>query len=571
MDRIDVLELDENGIDDACLKNRYIIQCQNEYLAFVDSSKISGDSIVKLIQDNDLLSYGKVLVFAAGEAQDAVQLSLESVIECFALQMVAMVFPKELLSRSGNYNYRLRGMTDFELLCRLVQVNGTALFIFPGIQEDVLNLQAEDAYTSAYMVRKYIKDFQSWGKMGPVLKNLCMAMEQCGVLGEFKRDLNAFLGDEKVYNHVAIATAPIVILRGDDTCFGVLQNFADSLAIAFRQMGQACILAGDGKTDYEYIMNHVNKAIVGFQTKAFKIDFFRNLQGPKFQFWFDNPIVYEFHFIDLPDDCNVLCHDANYVEFISEQYQHKNTVLLPPAGHYTQAAVGSDRPFDIVFIGKYIPESGEQFVGVDKELYEYMLDNPTITFAEGIKNVLERNGLSDLEWKLNGTFGKIKEIYQDVISHYREKVIETILKAGYEVHVYGESWNMYQSPNAHRLVRHPAVTVEESIKEWQKAKIGLNVMSWHKAGMTERIANIMLSGAVCLSEETSYLKENFAEGEQIVTFKLNQLEELPGKIEQLLKDDSWQRIAHNGYESASREHTWEKRASQLLEIIEEII
>jgi hypothetical protein len=34
-------------------------------------------------------------------------------------------------------------------------------------------------------------------------------------------------------------------------------------------------------------------------------------------------------------------------------------------------------------------------------------------------------------------------------------------------------------------------------------------MTWHKAGMTERIANICLSGAVCLSERTEYLDREF--------------------------------------------------------------
>lgn len=571
MNKLGVLELQADKINDAICKNTFIAQSTREYLAIADGSKITKMQLERLLEAEDMFSYGDVFAFCAGEKQDAVLLTLENVLECFAVQIVALVFRRDLLGVSGSYNYRLHSMTDYEMLCRLTQANGNTILVFPGIGEDALNLQPEDAYTCAYMVRKYLKDFQAWGTMEPVLKNFCMAMEQCGVLDEFKRDLNVFLGSEEEYNHVAIATAPIVVLRGDNTCFGVLQDFAESLFKVFKQMGQACILAGDGQTDYEYIMNHVNKAIIGFQTKAFKIDFFQKLQGPKFQFWFDNPIMYEFYFRDLTDDCHVLCHDANYVEFIRAQYGHENTRLLPPAGHSLPEMPESERPYDMVFIGKYIPESGEQFVGLDEELYKYMLENPTITFADGMKTVLRRNDLPDSEWKSGGTFEKIKEVYQDVISCYRQKVLETILDAGYEVHVYGDSWDMYQSLNAHRLIRHSEVTVEESIKEWQKAKIGLNVMSWHKAGMTERIANIMLSGAVCLSEETSYLKENFIEGEQIVTFKLNQLEELPHKIEQLLKDDHWRTVAHNGYEVASREHTWEKRASQLLETIEEII
>jgi spore maturation protein CgeB len=95
-------------------------------------------------------------------------------------------------------------------------------------------------------------------------------------------------------------------------------------------------------------------------------------------------------------------------------------------------------------------------------------------------------------------------------------------------------------------------------------------MSWHKAGMTERIANIMLSGAVCISDETTYLRDNFIEDEEIVLFKLDKLEELPGKINRLLEDDALRKqISKNAYEKAKREHTWEKRAQELLELCAE--
>ena len=44
-------------------------------------------------------------------------------------------------------------------------------------------------------------------------------------------------------------------------------------------------------------------------------------------------------------------------------------------------------------------------------------------------------------------------------------------------------------------------------------KVGLNIMTWHKYGMTERIANICLSGAVCLTDSSEYLRNNFNNNE----------------------------------------------------------
>lgn len=570
MDRLGVLELQANQLEDAAYKNRFIRECQEDYLAFVDRSKISEVELAQMVQEEDMLACGDVLVFCAGEAQDAVELSFENIPECFWLQIAGVVFARKLLADAGSYNERLQGMTDFELVCRLAKANGRAIFVFPGFLEDAPNWNQKDAFTCAYVLRRYMKDLQAWNKMEGILQQLCTAMEQCGVLPVFKQSLQHFLGSQDAYEQIAIATAPFVILRGDETCFGVLQDFADCLYAAIRKSGQACILAENGKTDYEQLMNHVSKAIVGFQSKAFKMEFFKSLHGPKFQFWFDNPVFYEFHFDDLDDDCNILCHDSNYVEFIREQYQKENARLFPPAGHELPWAEECDRPYDIVFIGSYIPEASENLEGLEREFYEYMLEHPDITFAEGMRAVMNTRN-EPVQVNISACFAEIKHICQSVINHYRRKVMETILAAGYEVHVYGESWNAYESSYAHRLIRHPELTVAESIGEWQKAKIGLNVMSWHKAGMTERIANIMLCGAVCLSEETDYLKEHFAEGEEIVTFKLSQLEKLPEQIRQLLNNDNWRRVSRKGYEIASREHTWERRALQLLEVVENII
>ena len=118
------------------------------------------------------------------------------------------------------------------------------------------------------------------------------------------------------------------------------------------------------------------------------------------------------------------------------------------------------------------------------------------------------------------------------------------------------------------LIIHPKVMAEESLQIWAQAKIGLNIMNGHKAGMTERIANIMLSGACCLSDETSYLKEHFADGEDIVLFRADYLDGLVDKIRYLLQNDEVrEKIASNGKEKALREHTWRKRTEELLELI----
>lgn len=571
MDKLEILELPTEEMNNSVQKNAFIARCRKEYLAIVDRGKITSKQLENLLEKEEMFSYGGVIAFCAGNAQDAVQLPLEDALECATLQIVALVFRRDLLADSGNYNFKLQSMTDFEMLCRLTESYGNCIFVFPGIEEDALAVTEEDAFTCAYIMRRYLAVLQSCDKLKRLLEWMCLVMKQSGVRSVFTEELNKFLNVSGYYESIAVVTAPLFIFRGDDTCYGVLQDFADCLANSLHAIGQAYILGEPGKIDYDYLLTHVCKAFVGFQSKAFILDFFKNLSGPKIQFWFDNPVFYEEHFSELPEDCFILCHDTNYVEFIKAEYHKKNAKLLPPGGHALPWSGSDNRPYDIVFIGGYVSETDIPMWEMDKEYYEYMLQHPEMSFTDGLRAMLSERGMNDSELSVGECFSGIKHICKNVINHYRKKVMETILEAGYEVHVYGDSWDAYQSSSAHRLIRHPAISVEESLQEWQKAKIGLNMMSWHKAGMTERIANIMLSGAVCLSEETDYLKENFREGEEVVTFKLSQLEELPEQIRQLLANDNWRRIARKGYEIASREHTWERRTLQLLEVVEDII
>ena len=101
---------------------------------------------------------------------------------------------------------------------------------------------------------------------------------------------------------------------------------------------------------------------------------------------------------------------------------------------------------------------------------------------------------------------------------------------------------------------------------YENSKISLNFMTWHKAGLTERMANIMLAGAVLLTDFTDGFSEGA--GEDFVDFKLSAIDSLPEKIKELLKNESLlNKIALNGKKRAISSMTWDKRAEELLELI----
>ncbi|MCM1089561.1 MAG: glycosyltransferase [Butyrivibrio sp.] len=574
MERVKIISLSEDKAECCREKNAYIEDCRDGYLAFLYQDKLSEARFAEYCEREDPLAYGEVVVFCAGEEQDALQLSLEDALQCFYLQIAGLVFRREVLEQTGSYNERLHALSDYELLCRLTESVGSCLLVFPGIPEDALSVGEEELLTYAYLIRRYSVQLQGKGSLEGVLSQMYRIAESAGQLPVLQGFLNQMLTESDMYEQLEAATAPFLIFRGDDTCYGVMRDFADTLGEELRRLGQAVIMAEPDKIDYDYLQTHVCKGIIGFQAVALGNDFFKSLHGPKLQFWVDNPVFYKKWFERLGRDCYILCHDSNYLEYIREYYHLENLIQMPPAGHAPtdspDEGIFWERPYDIVFVGSYLLDLEELSGGFQRDYYEYMLKHPWLDYGQGLRTLLSERDITMEAQEFMDCLESLKPVCQKIFRYYRKKVIDTILEAGYEIHVYGDSWDMYDSPYAHRLVRHSEVTVEESLAEWRKAKIGLNVMSWHKGGMTERVANIMLSGALCLSEETQYLKEHFVDGEEIVCYRLDRLEELPRMISELLESERSAEIARGGYEAALREHTWEQRARQLLELVNHI-
>lgn len=121
------------------------------------------------------------------------------------------------------------------------------------------------------------------------------------------------------------------------------------------------------------------------------------------------------------------------------------------------------------------------------------------------------------------------------------------------------------------LIIHDDIDFEKGLDIMAQSRISLNVMSWHKGGMTERIANAMLNYSVCVTDETSYINRHFVAGENIVTFNLDNIDKLPDKIRTVLQDENLQKyIEKNAYKKALSEHTWDNRSDYFMNILGEI-
>lgn len=578
------LEDYKKNIDVASKKNEWIADTKEAYVTFAYKEYTSCDEIQGIYGENDYLYDFDVVVFGEHLPQNDEMVSNLDVINCVDMNVCALVIKRDLFQNVGCFNEKLDAMIDYEFLVRASQC-ANIMYVNVDTTSEATDMELSREFadgpekynsvfaTVSYVIRANLQQLKAAGMLERVFNHISSYASSVGALECFNAETEKMLSNRWAYENIARNTAPFFIISGDDTCHGVLRGFADCLADSLVKMGQAVITTNHRYGKFESFDGFdikLYKGIIGFQSTVLEKDFFRQISSPKLQFWFDNPGFFTGLLHNLPDDYYILSQDQYYADYVREYYDTKNAMQFPPAGIDAGLALNIEREYGLVFIGAYNPIKQEVIADEFQQRFmEYMIAHPCLTFESGLSQFLKEQEIIISKEKFCEIFNSLHMVCKNIINHYRHCVVETILSAGIQMDVFGDTWYSYEGVGKENLIIHPAVSVKESLEVWGHAKIGLNVMTWHKAGMTERIANIMLSGAVCISDETRYLEEHFEDDQEIVLFKLDQLQELPEKINKLLKDEEYRKnIAHNAYVKASKEHIWDTRAKELLALLQ---
>lgn len=381
--------------------------------------------------------------------------------------------------------------------------------------------------------------------------------------------------------------APILIYKSEPICYGILNHFADCMRAALEELGETTeVFDGTARPldELRECAKKPYKAVLGIQSYFFSIrlvsgtllhDYFR---APLFNMLFDHPAVMHEHWIHAPQNLTVLTHDRNYLDFLRRYYADKvRATLLPPGGEGCGESVR--KSFDLTFVGtcrswrnhlQELKELNRRYKGLARKLIYEMKRHPNDTYEVCFEKVAAARGETYDTERLREQMHEMQKTYLVVSDYYRERILYTLLDAGIRLDVFGDSWNapgFFGYPN---LIRHPELSQEECLKAYAASRLSLNIMTWHKAGMTERIANMLLCRTVVVTDKSAYLEEHFCDGADMVFFDLEHLEALPDKIRRLLADGQKQtEIAEAGYEKAREGHTWRARAEQLLTLIEQ--
>lgn len=292
---------------------------------------------------------------------------------------------------------------------------------------------------------------------------------------------------------------------------------------------------------------------------------------PSYNYILDHPMYYDDTLSKAPNLGTMLCVDRNHVKYINRFYPNiKQAFFLPLGGDNKLDGIGKDwneRKIDVLYVGGYkgdldithLPDGSEHIL-------TKLLQNMEWPTEYAIEQEMKDTKDTFNEIQLKNEILHYKDLDWYIMTFIRVEVIRALIKGGINVTVYGSNWEKFEYYNSPHFIHKGLVTQEECLKKMKESKIVLNVMPWFKAGTHDRVINAMLSGAVCLTDSSSYMEEVFYKNEDFISYDLKHLEQLPEIVRSILTTDTTE-MRTKAYLKAKEKHRWMERISQLENLI----
>lgn len=310
----------------------------------------------------------------------------------------------------------------------------------------------------------------------------------------------------------------------------------------------------------------------------------------------DHPYFYDDRLKDLPEKYRHISIDRRQKAYFEEFYpEYVSRGFLPLAGTGlrqgedeaktgkagAQGAAEQAAPcYDVILTGNYTKLSffepyinwiNEEYAAFYRGIIDDLLEHPACTVEEVALAHCEREMGKEPNDQLRIALHKMIFIDLYVRNYWRGKAVRTLVNAGIPVHVVGKGWEELEDVRHPECLKlHPQTDSVTCLGMLADAKVSLNVMPWFKDGAHDRVFNSILNGAVCVTDPSRYLEEELHEGDGVCYVALQDMDALPGKVKDLLQNDSGRNeIVRRGRAIVEQKHTWAQRAKTLAAWIRE--
>lgn len=373
----------------------------------------------------------------------------------------------------------------------------------------------------------------------------------------------------------------VLLVKGQSQ-YNAMRNYIDEIEVGFRLAGYNTIVIDSQERSASFQLVQLEKYIkfdLIFTCNAMNTELIGELPGARYVTYLcDHPATHRERLKRLDEKSVVFTCDIFYAEYVKEYYPNiKCVVFVPLSGSYSKKYIPyHERKYDVVFTGTYknpqdfyeetlaaFPEENRELVG---DMMKGLVNDPHQRRDICLQHILKEKGVvlpKDMFDKMcHIMYGT--ELYARI--YYRDKMVRVLLDAGLEVYVFGHGWEELKGNTDNLHIETGNFYIAQ--KAVADAKISINIMPWFKGGFQERIASAMLSGAVAVTDGSTYIDENFEDGRELVVYSLNHLEELPEKVKWLLEHPELaERIACQGKERAGQELTWQHRTFEMIQVL----
>lgn len=279
----------------------------------------------------------------------------------------------------------------------------------------------------------------------------------------------------------------------------------------------------------------------------------------------------------------ITCVDRFGCDFFKSVNFH-NALFMPHATSrsFLEASPppDSDRPYDVVMMASYVDiekihgnwksRYGEKLALAFEEAAEITLIEPKTPYAHALARALDSYAKRE---SFNPNTVDYIQLLTDLENYVRGKDRLELVKAikDAEVHLFGENAHLWKQAigNPSNVIVHDEVPYTQALEIMQKSKIVLNSSPFFKNGAHERIFTGTAAGAVVISNDSLYLREKFSEGESLLFYNY---QDVNATINDIL-DQPVKRydIVAKGRAKVLQEHTWDRRAEDLLKDLTPIL
>ncbi|MEI8365186.1 MAG: glycosyltransferase [Parachlamydiaceae bacterium] len=275
----------------------------------------------------------------------------------------------------------------------------------------------------------------------------------------------------------------------------------------------------------------------------------------------------------------ITCVDNASVEFL-KGVGFSRALFMPHGAERTLAPeLHAKRDYDVVMLSSCIDYEGIRASWKQKysaslrkimeETAETSLEDQKKPYYQVFAEVLDKRltGQSGIDPQNIDFTSLLDDIEMFIRGKDRVELLKGIKDA--KVDVFGSAdgaagWKKYLSENPN-IVVHDPVPFEQALSIMKHSKIVLNSCPWITYGGHERIFSGLACGALVLTNENEFLKQNFHDGESIVFYKHGRWDKANHRVNEYLSNTSKRdNVAAKGRAIVMKSHTWDQRAAQLI-------